>query len=383
MLGCNLHQTYTQTDMRKQVKKSTKNRIVETVPFQMGKNCKYGKKEVVDTALFSVTKGVFIEYGSKRLRNGGHEMPSADDVFYHLNKLDEFEVYGAFCAVNNRVLEEAKNAGAFDLPVWAAIDKHKIPWFGKSRDKHALGMERVRGTNWAHGYGSIECVKPANKFTLAAAPLTQYTTKKTMITNLVKDGERFANIEGIFADREFYNVESIAAIEGLGKHYIIPVRRNSKIDQIVREAHRTAEKIPNSYSHAFITDYTMRSGKVSVSFKLVAVLEPPDDPKEPLHEFVFATNLDVNIDNVMKIAESYRSRWGIETGYRVKECVRGKTCSRKYHVRLLLQLLSVLLYNLWTLCNMLICIKTGGGRKRPPLILDEFKDAISDEIYTS
>lgn len=35
-----------------------------------------------------------------------------------------------------------------------------------------------------------------------------------------------------------------------------------------------------------------------------------------------------------------------ETGYRVKEKVRGKTCSRNYSVRLLLQLLSILLYDL-------------------------------------
>ena len=369
--------------MRKHVKKSIKNRVVEAVPFQMGKNCKYSKKGVVDTTLFSITNGVFIEYGSKRLRNDGHEMPSADDVFYHLNKLDEFEVYGAFCAVNKRILEEAKGLGAFDLPVWAAIDKHKIPWFGKDRGKHALGMERVRGTNWAHGYASLECVKPANKFTLAVVPLTQYTTKKEMITRLVKNGERFADIEGVFADREFYNVESIAAIEGCKKRYVVPVRRNKKIDQIAREAHYKADNIPNSESRAYITEYTMRNGKDAVGFKLVVVLEPPDDPKNGFREFVFATNIDVTISNVLEIAKSYRLRWGIETGYRVKECVRGKTCSRKYHVRLLLQLLSVLLYNLWTLCNMLIRIKTGWGHKRPPLILDEFKDAISAEIYAS
>jgi len=58
--------------------------------------------------------------------------------------------------------------------------------------------------------------------------------------------------------------------------------------------------------------------------------------------------------------------------------VRGKTCSRNYAVRLLLQLISVLLYNLWQLCNAMTCMRD--GRREHPIILEEFKDLIVDRI---
>ncbi|MDI6707882.1 MAG: hypothetical protein QME47_02200, partial [Candidatus Thermoplasmatota archaeon] len=63
--------------------------------------------------------------------------------------------------------------------------------------------------------------------------------------------------------------------------------------------------------------------------------------------------LKVDIKNVKKLAELYRKRWGIETGYRVKDKVLGKTCSVSYVARLLLMFLSVLLYNFWTLLRIL------------------------------
>jgi len=94
-------------------------------------------------------------------------------------------------------------------------------------------------------------------------------------------------------------------------------------------------------------------------------------------DFTYVTDMDVDPDSALLLAESYRKRWGIETGYRVKENVRGKTCSRSYAVRLLLQLLSIILYNLWQLCNSTLCIPKGEGEH---VIMEEFKDLIVDRI---
>ena len=77
------------------------------------------------------------------------------------------------------------------------------------------------------------------------------------------------------------------------------------------------------------------------------------------------------------MAESYRKRWRIETGYRVKKKVRGKTCSRSYAVRLFLQLLSMVLYNLWQLYNSMARMI---GERKEHGILEEFKDLIVDCI---
>ena len=65
--------------------------------------------------------------------------------------------------------------------------------------------------------------------------------------------------------------------------------------------------------------------------KLVVILELKGNE---WGEFAYVTNMNVALENALELANSYRSRWGIETGYRVKENVRGKTCSTHYATRL-------------------------------------------------
>jgi putative transposase len=124
----------------------------------------------------------------------------------------------------------------------------------------------------------------------------------------------------------------------------------------------------------------MTKGKQSVTVTLVVILYPPRKPKENWDAFTYVTNIPVTLDNALVLAESYRSRWGIETGYRVKEEIRGKTCSQQYPVRLLFQMLSILLYNLWHLCNLILVVTLSWDKKGYPMILNAFRDTIADLI---
>jgi len=368
--------TYTQKDIGKALKKSVNRGIADAIPLKMGKNCIYSKEEIINTVVFSVSNDNFVEYGSRRLRGSGLNFPSSDDVFYHLGKLDEKNVFSAFMESNTNILDNARKYGVLEKRVWCGLDIHKMPWYGKDRGKNVLGMERVRGTNFGHGYASIDCVNTNEPFTLGVLPLTQFTTKKDIMETLVKDARKQVKIGRLFLDREFFNEESASTLIRLKIRFVIPAVRNKRVDRIIRDAQFNSEKIPNSDCFASITDYAVKKGG-QMSVKLAVILEPTE---KGWNEFAFITNLGVSLENVLELAESYRSRWGIETGYRVKENVRGKTCSRKYPVRLFLQLLSVLLYNLWHLCNLILSIRIRWKSRKYPIILDEFKDIISDSI---
>ena len=74
------------TNIRKLFKKSIKREIAENLLIPMARNCKYKKKNIADTANFSVSNNYSIEYGSKYLRSKRKKVPSGDDVFYHLSK---------------------------------------------------------------------------------------------------------------------------------------------------------------------------------------------------------------------------------------------------------------------------------------------------------
>jgi putative transposase len=238
----------------------------------------------------------------------------------------------------------------------------------------------VRGTNFGHGYASIECVSTGKRFTLAALPLHQFTTKKKLIKYLVNETRKHVDISRLFLDREFFNIESINALKELSVLFVVPAIRNKKIDRMIREFEQKCRRPPYEKHYSLITEYTLEKGKDSATFTLVIIVESPKRLDDEWSVFVYATNMPVTKENAIELADSYRSRWGIETGYRVKEEVRGKTCSRNYAIRLLLQLLSILLYNLWQLCNITLSIAICWSKEGYVIILEEFKDVISDSI---
>ena len=348
----------------------------------MAGNCTYTKKDISNTVVFSVSNNNFIEYSSKRLRDKKGFCPSSDTVFYHLSKLDENTVFSVFQQENQALLKQAEKYNVFNRGVWCGLDIHKIPWFGKKKDSHVLGMERVRGTNFGHGYASIECVEPGKRFTMSALPLSQFTIKKKIISFLVNETRKHADISRLFLDREFFNIESINMLEELSTFFVIPAIKNKKINRIIQEFKQNCQKSlpPYEKHYTLITKYTLKKGKDSAIFALVVIVESPTCFDGEWNVFAYATNISVTKDNAVDIADSYRSRWGIETGYRVKERVRGKTCSPNYTIRLFLQLLSILFYNLWHICNVTFSIAICWGKEGYVVILEEFKDVISDLI---
>ena len=350
----------------------------------MAKNCDYTKRDIVNTVIFAVSNNIFVEYGSKHLRGKGKPSPSSDDVFYHLNKLAKKDVVWLFNQVNHNLLSQAKKQGVFKKSITCGLDIHKIPWYGKTKDKHVLGMEKVRGTSFGHGYASIECVENGKRFTLSAYPLDQFTTKRGFITSLIEKARECVDIKYLFLDRGFFNVESIETLMDLSIYFVIPAIRNKQIKDIVKGF---KEKCKNGLTYEeryYLTkSYTMRRGKnSSVTFNLVVIVESPSKLGDPWKDFVYITNIPVTSDNVFHLAEEYRKRWGIETGYRMKEDVRGRTCSRNYVIRLFFQLLSIILYNLWQLCNLIIIIEINWNERGYPVILEEFKDNLSDFILS-
>ncbi|HEC86511.1 MAG TPA: hypothetical protein ENI49_01375 [Thermoplasmatales archaeon] len=100
-------------NIRKLLKKSIQKDITDNLTIPMAKNCIYKKKDLVDTAIFSISNDNSIEYGCRYLRGKGKNPPSSDDVFYHLNKLTKKNVIWLFDQVNHTLLTEVKKKGDF------------------------------------------------------------------------------------------------------------------------------------------------------------------------------------------------------------------------------------------------------------------------------
>ena len=84
-----------------------------------------------------------------------------------------------------------------------------------------------------------------------------------------------------------------------------------------------------------------------------------------------------------QLADTYRSRFGIETGYRLMNSVRARTSSRDPKLRFLFVALAFALLNLWvTLQWTVLAVPRQGGRWFDPAIfrLSRFCDFLRDAI---
>ncbi len=127
--------------------------------------------------------------------------------------------------------------------------------------------------------------------------MDQLTTRKEIITELANRAKEYVDINRVFLDRGFFNIESIETLIDLKVPFIIPAVRNKRIERIIIEAHIKSQKIPATKCYASITDYTMKKGKHSVTMKLVVILELKGNEWK---ELAYVTKMDVALENALE-----------------------------------------------------------------------------------
>ena len=186
--------------------------------------------------------------------------------------------------------------------------------------------------------------------TLGCFPLTRGDFNVDFVRKFVQklDGSRIMTSLFLF-DREFYSVDIMREMYRMGKRFLMPAIKNSRVQGAILAAHE-AGRTAGSCVHGFTIG---NSNGLTASFNLVII--PSDchknEERPVIDRYVaFATNLPVSgaADEIMEgIPSDYRRRWGIETGYRQIEQVRAKTTSRKQGIRLLVFFISIFVYNMW------------------------------------
>ncbi len=221
-----------------------------------------------------------------------------------------------------------------------------IPYYGKVNNPRIMGCKHKNGTSYCYKYATIDIVEKNQRFTLKAIPLTQLSNDNATIVNeLLEHALKYIHVKYVLLDRGFFSIEVLRVLEGLKLKYIMPATKNDRIKQVVKD---------NSNKLSYFLKYTMGT-KEKVTFNLVVKY----DEKEREY-YTFATNFEIKYKiDIDRIAEMYRKRWGIETGYRVKHDFLAITTTQSYTVRLLYFMVSVILYNFWLLCNLVYCRERG------------------------
>lgn len=312
--------------------------------------------------------------------------PTGETVLRSVHQMDATEITEMVNRALRKEFMRVKPYDEFSEPVTVAIDATYIPYYGDRE-----GMPRVtkvpqeheKEYTWCHKYATLNIVGENTHFVLAMMPVgdpdhhdsERYPESKakphrpgSIVRNLLETVGEAISIDVVYADKEFFGADTVAAFEEHNLNYVLPIPASA-----TRDLEAVNGKVTVKQEHAFTG--AVRDGVSNERVVTTAVTLPPDDNQESEHSF--ATNLDVD-DEIgadrrwtrQKI-ERYSLRGGIETAYsKIKEFC-GMTTSHDFKVRLFHFGMATLLYNMWLLVDFLVQRSTAGEVKSKPQITAE------------
>ena len=228
-----------------------------------------------------------------------------------------------------------------------------------------------RGTSYAFKYATADVVVDGKRLTVYGQHISPLDTKFAIFKEVLEYVQDTLAIDVLLIDREFFTVEIMRHLIGNGEgtkvNYIIPATKNKKICAEAEERFHRGE---------YVFDYPF-GGEKGVTIKLFTMPNKEFDEsktvsKENPEFFVFSTNLPINIADTSaknrrymnpkryegftrdELCNMYRSRWGIETDYRVyTQEFRPITTSNWFPIRYLYFFSGVIFRNIWLLCQQM------------------------------
>lgn len=323
-------------------------------------NSIFSSRDIAKPLLKASVDNKYVESVCNHLRRKGINIPTGDDVFYHITnkELRISDIYATMDSMIKRSIIKARRFINSRIPLCIAIDFTDMPFYGEPKGELArwiVGCKNRRGTNKCFRFITAHIVVKGRRFTIAALPVSVFGNTPDLLERLIRMVRKYLQIKYAFLDRGFYSVDTIKKLIELNISFVMPIvkhkgkKEDKQIVQLMRKHYNDG---------IFRFKYTLGTKYNNVEFT-VAVKR--DDKDEDV--VGFATNTKLGAET---IGEWYRKRWGIETGYRVKEEFRARTCSRKSAaVRLLFNMFSFVLYNLWVLVNINLRYTIGKGRFLP------------------
>lgn len=282
------------------------------------------------------------------------KVPTGRTFRGRVERLAEKQIREALVQANDQVLLILRRHSLFRRKATVAIDYTRQPFYGDPDAKNVIGGKQERGTTWGYTYASIDIVEPGRRLTIYSMTVNQFSEKAEVVEKLICEAKaRGIHIRIVLLDRAFFTVDVIEMLKRLGVYFIIPAVKNNAVKQTMLNYD---EKQPAKR-------FTLGNKRRSATFNLYLykryVEQLPKKRKLTVSDlyFGFATNLprSLAIKLASFIPSEYRRRWGIETGYRVQDNALAKTTSTNYKLRLVYQMTSILLYNVWHYANFLLC----------------------------
>jgi hypothetical protein len=238
-----------------------------------------------------------------------------------------------------------------------ALDFHNIPYYGNIGTRGISGIQPKNGTSWGYSYLTTDIVG-LFKQTIDVIPLTGLNKDYSILIEGViqRINSQRIIIEKMLMDREFYNLKVIIALNKSYTKFIMPAKFDKRLKVVVKEYEKNYGIVPGILDYKFKDEHCPWFHLVLIPNKHYDTLKM--EGKDNKKFFAFATNINYasTQEFICSVPQQYRIRWNIETGYRVKNIFKIRTCSKSPIVRLFLFLLQCLMHNYLNLLKRILLI---------------------------
>jgi len=295
----------------------------------------YSYQEALNVLLHAATSSTnSLESSSNDLRSKipNIRIPSADTIFNYIKSNSVENILSSFRKINGEIfrMRDLKN-NVHDI----AVDFHDIAYYG-CRDTLAIrGIKPKNGTSWGYSFCTLDIIGNS-KLTLDVIDINGLSKDYSILMeSLFERIEKMGvKVGTVYMDREFFNRKVNSKMNEHKLDFVIAAKSNKKIKGILENHRKEYGDTSTVFEYNFQGEET--------TFNIVALWDQEKGYS------LFATNKKMSsIDTFLKkIPEEYRKRWNIETGYRVKEDFKIRTCSKSPVARTLFFAVQCIMYNI-------------------------------------
>lgn len=246
-----------------------------------------------------------------------------------------------------------------------AIDLHLTPYYGLPyKDAKEIYRSKAKaGTNSFHAYASAYIVFRGQRFTVALTPVERGEDMKDVVQRLLALARKASIRPGLLLlDRGFYSIAVIRYLQRARVPFLMPA---------VARGRKPKRGEPAKGIRAFQLckrrgwgQHTLVAGKerATVSICVHCGNHRGRRKKRGRYAWVYAY-WGIKPGSTRWVADTYRSRFGIETSYRQLREARIKTCTRSPLVRFFLVALALALRNVWVWLHWELLSSPRRGRR--------------------
>ena len=230
-----------------------------------------------------------------------------------------------------------------------AIDLTLIPYHGThDRDENELYRSQARsGTTHFHAYATAYLIRHGTRVTLALSYVRQGEDLAGVLKRLLRAARTAGVRPGLLLlDRGFFSVGVIRYLQAARQPFLMPVPLRGREKDHPKGPGGT--RVFGYWRRSGFGSHQLRSGRKVAGVGIVVHCRNRAGRrgKHGRERLVYAY-WGRSVPSPAAVSELYRSRFGIETGYRQMNQCRARTCTRNPAVRLFLVGVALVLRNVW------------------------------------